>query len=290
MATLAAKFKSYMKLFRIEHAFLLSFAVLLSELILWKAGFALPTIDVIAVSLAVPFLIEMGSFALNDYLDLRTDEENSRTDRPLVTDELDPIEALAAAAACYLLGILIAIDLPIKAFAIAASFAILSVGYNQRLKDLPVLGNFYIGCSMAIPFLFANVIMAESLYPPVLAIAAVAFVSGFGREIIKSIQDVEGDVKQRGSKTLPAVIGKKNSAYFAAICYFALVPLSLLPFAAGLPANLASVGLTAVAAVSFAAMGVSVLRDMGKENMKALRKTSLITVAVGLAGYAASLI
>jgi geranylgeranylglycerol-phosphate geranylgeranyltransferase len=278
-------------LFRIEHAFLLVIAVLLGEFIVSKElAVALPPLPIILLSLAVPFFIEMGSFALNDYWDMKTDKENKRKDRPLVTGEIEPKHALYAAIACYIIGVAAAIPLPTVALYIAALFALLSVFYNYMLKDLPLIGNKYIALSMAIPFIFGNLVVSGTLYLPLVAIAAVAFVSGLGREIIKSTEDVEGDMKHRKSKTLPAIIGKKKACQLAAGCYFALVPLSLLPFALGLPANLLAVGLVALTAISFAAMGFSVMKNQSKENLEASRKSSLLTVAIGLAGYAASLI
>ncbi|MEM2138161.1 MAG: UbiA family prenyltransferase [Candidatus Anstonellaceae archaeon] len=282
---------AWKRLFRIEHAFLLVIAVLLGELIASKELPApMPSLPIVLLSLAVPFFIEMGSFALNDYWDVKTDRENGRKDRPLVSGEIEPKRALLAAIACYVIGVGAALPLPPIALYIAALFALLSVFYNHMLKDLPFIGNKYIALSMAIPFVFGNLVVSSALYPPLVAIAAVAFVSGLGREIIKSAEDVEGDMKHRKSKTLPAIIGKKKACQLAAGCYFALVPLSLLPFALGLSANLLAVGLVALTAVSFAAMGFSVMKNQSKENLEASRRTSLLTVAVGLAGYAASLI
>lgn len=282
---------AWKRLFRIEHAFLLVIAVLLGEFIASKElAVAFPSLPIALLSLAVPFFIEMGSFALNDYWDMKTDKENKRKDRPLVTGEIAPKHALYAAIACYIIGVGAALPLPPLALYIAVVFAVLSVLYNYMLKDLPLIGNKYIALSMAVPFIFGNIVVSSMLYLPLVAIAAVAFVSGFGREIIKSTEDVEGDVKHRKSKTLPAIIGKKKACQLAAGCYFALVPLSLLPFALGLPANLLAVGLVALTAISFAAMGFSVMKNQSKENLEASRKTSLLTVAIGLAGYAGSLI
>ena len=285
------KLSAYLRLFRIEHAVLLAAAVLLSELLSSNAaGSAMPAVPVLLISLAVPFLIEMGSFALNDYMDEKTDRTNRRLDRPIATGDIDSTDALAASAACYIAGVFIAVGLPLSAFAVAALFALLSVAYNWKLKDLPLLGNFYIACTMAIPFLFGNLIATGSPYLPVWLIALVALVAGLGRELVKSAEDVEGDVKHRKARTLPAIVGKKKSAYVAAILYVALVPLSFLPFACGLKANLPSLCLVAITSLAFAFMAYSVANDQKKENLEAARKTSLLALGIGLAGYAASLI
>ena len=282
---------AYIRLFRIEHAALLAVAVLLSELLSSKfLGIPLPSGPIIAVSLLVPVFIEMASFALNDYLDVASDKANKRMDRPLVTGEISPKNAINAATICYALGLACAMPLPPAAAAIALIFAALSVAYNLRLKDLPAIGNAYIGASMAIPFMFGNYIVSGTLFLPSLFIAAVAFVAGFGREILKSAEDVKGDVLHRKSRTLPALIGKEPSAQLAAGCYMALVPLSLLPFAFGLPLTIPAILFVALSVVSFAYMACSCANDSSKKNLERLRKLSLISLATGLAGYAASLI
>ena len=88
---------AYTRLFRIEHALLLAVAVLLGELL---SG-ALPVLPLLLCSLAVPVFIEMGSFALNDYFDVKADKANKRNDRPIASGEISPRAAIAAAAACY---------------------------------------------------------------------------------------------------------------------------------------------------------------------------------------------
>jgi geranylgeranylglycerol-phosphate geranylgeranyltransferase len=234
----------------------------------------------------------MGSFALNDYFDVKTDKANKRHDRPIASGEIAPQAALIAALLCYVVGIAAALPLPPLALYITLIFAALSIAYNFKLKELPLVGNKYIAASMAIPFLFGNLVVAPIIYPWILAIALVAFVAGLGREIIKSAEDMEGDVKHRGARTLPVVIGKKNALLLSAALYAALVPLSLLPFAIGLRANILSLGLVLLTAFSFAAMAAMAARASDKDQaiLIALRKASLLALGVGLVGYMASLL
>jgi geranylgeranylglycerol-phosphate geranylgeranyltransferase len=294
---------AYRRLFRIEHALMLAVAVFLAELLasaaasppnLWSAQpvsrFILLPLPLFIASLCVPVFIEMGSFALNDYFDVKADKANKRKDRPVASGEIPPKSALVAAAICYAIGIAAAIPLPPLALAIAIVFALFSVAYNFRLKELPLLGNAYIASSMAIPFIFGNLVVSPQLLASLVAVASVAFVAGLGREIIKSAEDVKGDVKHRNARTLPAIIGVKNSAYAAAACYIFLVPLAFAPFYFGLYPSLLSLGLTSIAALSFAFMAFSAARNQRKENLEALRKSSLLSLSVGLAGYTASLL
>lgn len=304
------KLSAYIRLFRIEHALLLAVAVLLAELIASAAlKVPLPALPLIICSLLVPVFIEMGSFALNDYFDVKTDKANKRKDRPLASGEIAPKSALILAAVCYILGIAAALPFatvyvpcplqvyppcpaqhifPSPAFAIVLLFAFLSLAYNFKLKELPLVGNIYIAASMAIPFIFGNFVISQTLYSPLLAMAAVAFFAGLGREIMKSTEDMEGDVKHRNAKTLPVIIGEKNALRASALCYILLIPLAFLPFALGFPPNLPSLGLVALTAISFAFMARELIQK--KPDLVALRKTSLLALGVGLLGYAAALL
>jgi len=296
-------FSSYVRLFRIEHALLLAVAVLIGELLASGASSSslpsgllspamLPALPLLLCSLAVPVFIEMGSFALNDYFDVKTDKANKRTDRPIASGEIPPSRALVAAAACYIIGIAAALPLPQTALYITLLFAALSIAYNFRLKELPLIGNIYIAASMSIPFLFGALVVSPGILTRIWAVALVAFVAGLGREIIKSAEDMEGDVKHRNARTLPVAIGRKNALLFASLLYALLVPLSLTPFALGLRANILSLGLVLLTAFSFAAMAVIASRATEKDHaaLISLRKASLLALGVGLLGYAASLL
>ncbi|HIH30797.1 TPA: UbiA family prenyltransferase [Candidatus Micrarchaeota archaeon] len=285
------KILAYKRLFRIEHALMLAAAVLFSELLTADAfDIPLPTIEIILLSLAVPLFIEMGSFALNDYWDVKSDRENRRLDRPIVTGDIKPKNALAASAICYIIGVGAAVPLPANALFIAVFFALFSMLYNLLLKDVALLGNAYIASSMAIPFVFGNIIVSDMSFLPLLAIADVAFIAGLGREIIKTVEDVEGDVKHRKSSTLPALVGKANAIFGAQVCYALLVPLSFLPYFFGLPMNTLSLGAVTLTALAFAFMAVEVSKKPTQKTFESARKTSLLALAIGLLGYAASLI
>ena len=157
--------------------------------------------------LAVPFLIEMGAFALNDYYDVKADSINERLDRPLVTGEISEGEAFLLAVLAFIFGNAIALYLGQGPFLIAFSMTVLSWMYNARLKDLPLVGNLFIAATMAMPFIYAWAVAGNTNEVLNLLIAS-AFFMGLGREIVKDMEDAEGDVAARGSRTLPVVAGR----------------------------------------------------------------------------------
>jgi len=170
-------------------------------------------------------------------------------------------------------------------------FNALAVLYNWRLKDLPLLGNLYIGLTMAIPFIFGNYVVSSCLTPLAVALALLGFVSGLAREIIKSVQDMEGDRAARKSETLPMRIGARQSIIVACAFYVLFMLLSLVPFALGLRLNAVSGPLVATADVGILSIIYSLL--VSKDQAKALRSARNISLAalfIGLLGLLAAAI
>ncbi len=269
--------KDFAKLTRFEHALMLAFAVVIAETVVLGA---LPPLElVIIISVLVPIFSEMGSFALNDYFDIETDKLNKKKG-PLVTGAIKPQTAMSFAIASLVVSTILAYMINNLAFMIVFAFNVFAILYNWKLKDMPLLGNVFIGLTMAIPFIFGNYVVSSELSSLTIVLAALGFVAGVAREIIKSVQDMEGDVKARGSKTIPVVIGKKPATYLAVILYLLFIPLTILPFIKGLETNIISTFLVAFADT----MILSICYKSLKENYKFARNASLIAFLVGMLG------
>lgn len=271
--------KELWALTRFEHAIMLVIAVFIGEsLALGKIpDFTLA----IFLSFLVPMFSEMGSFALNDYLDIESDKINNRTDRPLVRGSISPKFALWFSMITILASLFIAWFINLSAFVISLLFNVLALLYNFKLKDLPLLGNLYIAITMAIPFIFGNFVVVSKLSSMSLLLATLGFVSGLAREIVKSIQDMKCDTEARKSKTLPLVVGQENSLRIACFLYLVFIPLSILPFLTGLKFSPYSVFL-----VAFADAGLlyNIFLLIRFKDYKTGRKLSLICLFIGLLG------
>ncbi|VVB56680.1 Digeranylgeranylglyceryl phosphate synthase [uncultured archaeon] len=260
--------KAWLKLVRIEHALMSCVGVGIAMLLAIKQPYIIPNLSMHAsaefgfwpappllawlLALAVPFFINISSFALNDYFDIEADRKNGQLKRPLVSGALKPSVALWTAILGYAIGMLAGWLLNPVCGTIATIFTLLSIAYNYKLKDWPLVGNAYIALSMAIAFLFgAGAVMSKNdgltgllammtsfgwttplvlLFSPlflifsdgmpatILWLTAGAFFAGLAREIIKSVQDMEGDKKARNSKHLPILIGAQNALAVASVC------------------------------------------------------------------------
>ena len=273
--------KELFLLTRFEHALMLALAVLIGETIVLGA---FPPIDrILALSLLVPIFSEMGSFSLNDYLDIETDRLNKRMDRPLVRGTITKGFALWFSILCLAASVIFAFFINANAFLIALIFGALAVAYDWKLKDLPLVGNVYIGFTMAIPFIFGNFVYSGVLLPIALALSALGFVAGLAREIIKSVQDMEGDREARGSKTIPIVIGKGPSLAVASVLYLLFIPLSALPFIMDLPQKMPALALVAIADALILGIALRIITQ-GEKAAGFAKSASLIAFFIGLIG------
>jgi geranylgeranylglycerol-phosphate geranylgeranyltransferase len=271
--------RELIKLTRFEHALMLAFAVLIAETVV--LGALPPATLAIAVSLLVPIFSEMGSFALNDYLDVETDRLNKKTGRPLVRGTISPRFALYFSVLSLVASSALAFFINMPSFLIALAFNIAAILYNWRLKDLPLVGNLYIALTMAIPFVFGNFVVSPELSQTALALAGLGFVAGLAREIVKTVQDMEGDMEARGSRTLPVIIGKTPSMAIAILLYVLFIPLSAAPFALGLRFSLLPAALIAAADALILYICYSLWT---RQAFRLARNLSLAAFMLGMAG------
>ncbi len=270
---LKEKLKGFIELTRIEHAFMLSLAVLI--------GYALSNNLVLDVEhiagLIVPFFIEMGAFALNDFLDFESDLINKRVDRPLVRGSVTKKEALGITLTSFLIAFLLSFLINTYARAVALLFALLSIAYDFKLKDLPLIGNVVIALSMGIPFVFGALIGGK-ISNEIIYISCAAFFIGVAREIIKSVEDMKGDLKARKSRTLPILIGKRNALVVALFFITLFIPFSLLAFFS-LPFKISAL-LVFLLAYLLLVKSLFLLNEPGKS-----RKIMLYALGFGLLAY-----
>jgi 4-hydroxybenzoate polyprenyltransferase len=272
--------KAVMKLTRIEHSFMLILAVLVSVITL-NLQFPL---EMYFYLFMCPFLVSAGAFALNDYFDVETDKLNNKK-TPIVSGEITKNNALFISIMLLILGVIISLPLGIYAFIIAIIFAILSVLYNSKLKDVALIGNIIISMSMAIVFIFTEISVVGTVTNTSIFMGLTSLFSGLGREIYKTVQDMDGDVKARNSKTLPVLIGKNNSihlgtfsiilAIFGAIyMYFEIIPMK---------ENLAYLILAGISILLFL-RAISLVYS--RENkFKEIRNLTLQAMSIGLISF-----
>lgn len=291
-----SKLKAVWQLMRLEHGVMLFLAIVIGSLLSQKTLYGnidLPLLNIVLTFFTALFL-EASTFALNDYYDLEIDRINKRTDRPLVRGDLSPKSALTIFYILFPLGLICSFFVNSACFIIALITAFISVFYDVKMKKIKLVGNFYIAYIMAIPFIFGGVSVLhnnpftiEAINPVIYIVALIAFLAGTGREIMKDVQDFEGD-KGKGVRSFPKYIGMRASASVAAVFYLCSIALSFLPFS--FPAynqfygNIYYIGMVIVCDSMLLSASLQLLMKR-KANMKYLRRFSLVAIFIGLLAF-----
>jgi len=175
----------------------------------------------VAICCVCSMMLVGGGNALNDYNDRETDKEN-HPERPIPSGSISADTASVCAQALLGSGLLILLfalenKMP---FVIALIGIMLLIAYENGLKAAGISGNITVGLMSGAVFLFAG--MAVNDPGPTLWMFGLAVLATITREIIKDIQDLEGD---RDRRTLPASIGIENSMTVAIL--FLLIAIGL---------------------------------------------------------------
>ena len=171
-------------------------------------------------------LITAGANIINDYYDIETDKIN-RPMRPLPSGKIKRIQALIFFYVVYSIAFLLALLITIPMFLIAFIVGFLLFIYSYRLKRTVLWGNLVVSLSTALAFIYGGLavgVVSAVIYP-----AIFAFLLHFGREIIKDMEDVEGD-QRTGAKTLAVVYGYQSGYILSVIIFVILIILMLIPY------------------------------------------------------------
>jgi geranylgeranylglycerol-phosphate geranylgeranyltransferase len=183
------------------------------------------------------FVITGAGNAINDYFDANIDAIN-RPDRPIPSGRISRRAAYNFSIVLFASGILISYfigspDSTHIPFWIAIFNSFLLFFYAAFLKRKVFVGNLSVSYLTGSTFLFGGAAYGGKGIQVTLILCFLSMLATFGREIVKTIEDIEGD-KLDGASTLPIWIGETRAAYVA--CAFGLLAvfLSPLPYYMGL--------------------------------------------------------
>lgn len=271
--------KAIWELTRLEHGIIYGLGVIAGIFI--SLGYFDLRLSLLGFFTALFF--QASAFALNDYYDYEVDLANKRFDRPLVRGEIDRRCALLVGILFAIPGIVSALLISPQALVLASAVTLLGYLYDAKLKEFGIFGNVYIAFSMAFPFIFGGYI-AGNITPEIVVLSLIAFLSGLGREIMKGIEDVEGDAL-RGVKTIARIYGKDFAAKIAAILFIISVVASLLVIAIPEYMDLKYIVPVAVTDLILLSESKRLLKGAEKEDIRTLRKRTMIAMVIGLFAF-----
>lgn len=222
--------------------------------------------------------VAAGANAINDRFDVEIDRIN-RPDRPIPRGDLTTSDALRVWQVTSVLGVLLAWAIGVWPFGIVLFAIPLLYWYSRALKGTPLVGNVVVGGMTGLAFIFgaSAVGSIENGFIP----ALFAFLVNLAREVVKDIEDREGDSRSQAS-TFPLRFGLRPARSVTSIALIALVGVTLVVELQNVyrPPYLAIVALADVLLVYVA---FAVWRSEAPEAMRRLSQVLKAAMVVGLA-------
>ena len=185
--------------------------------------------SVLLASFAAAFTLSAGNI-INDIYDLGIDKVN-RPERPLPSGKISKNSALILYFLLIAASLILSWFINLYAFIIVIIATILLVIYSKFLKRVLLVGNILIALLTGLVFIFGGVAVRNS--SAAIIPALFAFLINFIREIVKDMQDVDGD-KNAGVNTFPIRYGFQKSRILILLITFTLILYTLYPFVARL--------------------------------------------------------
>ena len=188
------------------------------------AGVDARALPIVLAALSAALVAAAGN-CHNDLIDLKIDRIN-RPRRPLPSGRMSPMAAGLESIILAFSGLAVAWWLGPRTGLIATTVAAGLFVYNVFLKKTPLLGNLLVCLLAASAFPYGAIAagnLGRSWIP-----AVFAFLFHLGREIVKDIEDIDGD-RREGARTLAVALGPRIASIAASAVYLVLITVTLLP-------------------------------------------------------------
>jgi 4-hydroxybenzoate polyprenyltransferase len=176
------------------------------------------------------FFVCAGGNVVNDMIDLAADRVN-RPDRVLPRQQLSMVYARNLAILFHLLAVICALSVNITVTVVVLVVAGLLMAYNLKLKQTVLFGNLTIALLAGLTFLCGGIVVNPlnlAALPGPLVPAVFAFFFHLVREILKDVEDIEGD-REAGIQSFPMVVGRSTALLTALGLFVFLAVLTYVP-------------------------------------------------------------
>ena len=266
---------AYLEILRPYNALMGVVAVLLVALI--SGNFTIAVI----VACIIVFIFTGAGNAINDYFDHRIDAIN-KPERPIPSGRIALKTALIYSVSLFAISSIMAFIIGIVPGIIVLLSAILMYLYASRLKTSCLVGNFSIAFLTGLCFVFGGVVLNAVELSIILGLYA--FLMTMAREIVKDMEDVEGDSTE-GASTFPIKYGMRKSSILAATFMLIASLTSPILYFIGI-FNIIFLVVMLVAIYLFISCAVSILRDQSVENTRKISKQIKIGMGIVFMAFA----
>ena len=184
----------------------------------------------ILIAAGAGFLLASAGNTVNDIFDIEIDRIN-KPYRALASGKVSVRTAIVWGTVCASGGLILGALAGAQSFVFALASFTLAFVYNSRMKRVPLAGNAIVAFLTGCPLLYGSLVAGKP--EAGIIAAAFAFLMNFAREILKDIEDLEGD-KACGVFTFPARHGIKAALMIASVLLMVTAGSSLLPFFFGI--------------------------------------------------------
>jgi geranylgeranylglycerol-phosphate geranylgeranyltransferase len=164
--------------------------------------------------------------------------------------------------------------------AIAVGASIILYYYAKTLKNAGFIGNLTIAALTGMAIIYGG--LSVSGIENIMYVAVFAFMVNLGREIVKDIEDYEGD-KAGGARTLVIKYGLSTASRLGSIPLIALMAITAIPYVTGLY-NYYYIGIIAIVDLILAYCVIMLVKD---HSIKTAERVKNILKAVILIGMVA---
>jgi geranylgeranylglycerol-phosphate geranylgeranyltransferase len=191
-------------------------------------GYVAQTGEWLKVGLAglAALLVAAAANAWNDYLDIEIDKIN-QPQRPLPAGLVSLSTARNFSIWTSIVALIIAYFISPTVFLIALFFILLLYLYSWKLKSTVLLGNATVAVTSAFSAVFGGIAVGNAA--PSLWLAAIIGTGIMGREVLKTLADYEGDLREH-CRTVATVWGKRRARVVFYLLVAATLWVMLLPY------------------------------------------------------------
>jgi geranylgeranylglycerol-phosphate geranylgeranyltransferase len=235
----------------------------------------------VPVACIIVFIFTGAGNAINDYVDHKIDAIN-KPERPIPSGRISLNAAAIYATILFVIATIMSLLIGIIPGIIVVLSAILMFLYAYKLKKSCLIGNLSIAFLTGLCFVFAGVVL-QTVYLSIL-LGFYAFLMTMAREIVKDMEDVEGD-SMEGANTFPLKFGMKSSSILAAFFMILASLTSPALYFIGI-FNILYLIILVFAIIIFLIGALSILKDQSKKNTHIVSKRIKIGMGIVFLAFA----
>jgi len=184
-----------------------------------------PSIQVLIASVVVTSILA-GCNIYNDCADIEIDRIN-KPYRPLPRGVVSKQTADYTAYGLIAFGVITSLLLKFPFSVVALICSGLGILYSLHFKNTVLVGNIVVSALSAITILYGGLLEENAI--EILIISVIIFIFMLAREILKLIEDYEGD-RGKKVKTLATIYGQRAALRLSLMFFAAYMIASIIPF------------------------------------------------------------